>query len=76
MKGRYPTMRRTHPTDALRAAIILDGRPVQRIAREANVPATIITRFMNRDRGMTTRSFDRVAAAMGLELVPRRRRAV
>lgn len=66
-------MRRTAPSDALRAAIILDGRPAERIARQANVPATIITRFMRRDRDMTTRSFDRVSAAVGLDFVPRRR---
>jgi len=65
-------MKRTAPSDALRAAITLDGRPVRRIARQANVPPTIITRFMRRDRQMTTASFDRVCAAVGLDFVPRR----
>jgi hypothetical protein len=65
-------MQRTAPSDALRAAITLDGRPVRRIARQANVPASIITRFLRRDRQMTTRSFDRVADAVGLTFVPRR----
>lgn len=60
------------PSDALRAAITLDGRPVRRIARQAKVPATIITRFMRRDRQMTTRSFDRVADAVGLAFMPRK----
>lgn len=65
-------MRRIAPSDALRAAVTLDGRPIRRIARQAKVPATILSRFMRRDRQMTTRSFDRVADAVGLSFVPRR----
>jgi hypothetical protein len=67
-------MQRTAPSDTLRAAIILDERPAHRIAKTANVPPTVLSRFMRRERGMTIRSFDRVAAAVGLEL--RRRRIV
>jgi|694.fasta_scaffold58269_7 hypothetical protein len=65
-------MQRTAPSDTLRAAVTLDARPVHRIARTANVPPTVLSRFMRGERGMTTRSFDRVAAAVGLELRPRR----
>lgn len=64
-------MRRIAPSDALRAAVTLDGRPIRRIARQAKVPATILSRFMRRDRQMTTRSFDRVAEAVRLEFVCR-----
>ena len=64
-------MQRT-ASETLRAAIVLDDRPVHRIARTANVPPSILSRFMSRERGMTIRSFDRVAAAVGLELRPRR----
>jgi len=64
-------MQRTAPSDTLRAAVTLDARPVHRIARTANVPPTVLSRFMRGERGMTTRSFDRVAAAVGLELRPR-----
>ena len=63
-------MQRT-ASETLRAAVILDARPVHRIARTANVPPSILSRFMARERGMTIRSFDRVAAAVGLELRPR-----
>lgn len=62
-------MRRIAPSEALRAAVTLDGRPIRRIARQAKVPATILSRFMRRDRQMTTRSFDRVAEAVRLEFV-------
>ncbi len=65
-------MQRTAISDTLRAAIVLDARPVHRIARTANVPPSILSRFVRGERGMTTRSFDRVAAAVGLELRPRR----
>ena len=65
-------MQRTAPSDALRAAITLDGRPVLRIARQAQVPASIITRFVRRERSMNVTSFDAVAAAVGLTFVPRR----
>jgi hypothetical protein len=61
------------PTDHLRQAIENDGRPLRRIAAEAMVPTSVISRFMNRERGLTTGSFDLVAGAVGLELRPRRR---
>jgi hypothetical protein len=64
-------MQRTAPSDTLRAAVTLDARPVHRIARTANVPPTVLSRFMRRERGMTIQSLDRVAAAVGLELRPR-----
>jgi len=63
-------MQRT-ASETLRAAIVLDDRPVHRIARTANVPPTVLSRFMRRERGMTIQSLDRVAAAVGLELRPR-----
>lgn len=63
------------PSETLRAALVLDGRPVRRIALEARVPSTILTRFLKSERGMSIRSLDRVAAVVGLELVPRRRSA-
>lgn len=68
-------MKRSKPSETLRAAIVLDGRPVRRIARAAKVPSTVLTRFLRSERGMTIHSLDRVAGVVGLELVPRRRSA-
>ena len=65
-------MQRIAPSDILRAAVVLDKRPAHRIARDACVPASVVSRFMAKDRGMTLRSFDRIAAEVGLELRPRR----
>jgi hypothetical protein len=37
------------------------------------MPPSTITRFINRQRGLSSRSFDLVAGVVGLELRPRRR---
>ncbi len=52
----------------LHAAVLLDGRPPHRIAREARVPHSTLSRFIRGQRGLTVRSFDRLADAVGLEL--------
>jgi hypothetical protein len=67
--------RHSTPSETLRAAIILDGRPVRRIARQAQVPPTILTRFVRNENGLSMRTLDRVASVVGLELVSRRRSA-
>jgi hypothetical protein len=64
---------RMPPSEHLRAAIENDGRPLRRIAAAASMPPSTITRFINRQRGLSSRSFDLVAGVVGLELRPRRR---
>jgi hypothetical protein len=59
----------------LRAALVLDRRPVRQIAREAAVPHSVLVRFMHRQRGMSAPTFDRVAGVLGYELRPRQRDA-
>lgn len=66
---------RTAPSESLRAAIVLDGRPLRQIAAKASVPASTICRFINRKRGLSTRAFDRVAGVIGCELRPAARSA-
>ncbi|MFN7811956.1 MAG: hypothetical protein ACK5SI_04760 [Planctomycetia bacterium] len=61
---------RIAPSDSLRAAILTDGRPLRRIARSASLPASSITRFIRRERGLSSRAFDRVAAVVNWELRP------
>lgn len=60
------------PSDSLRAAIVADGRTLRRIALKAAVPASSITRFIRRERGLSCRAFDRIAAVVNWELRPRR----
>jgi hypothetical protein len=59
-------------SDGMRAAILSDGRPLRQIAMRASVPASAISRFINRRRGLSARSLDRVAGVVGVELRPRR----
>lgn len=66
---------RIAPSETLRAAIVIDGRPLRRIAKEANVPASAVCRFMNRKRDLSSRSIDRVASVLGYELRPMSRSA-
>ena len=63
------------PSDSLRAAIVTDGRPLRQIAAKALVPASSITRFMHRERGLSGRAFDRVAGVVRWELRPASRSA-
>jgi IS30 family transposase len=63
-------VQRIAPSDSLRVAIIRDGRPLRRIAEGACVAPSTITRFIRRQRGLTSHAFDRVAAAVNCELRP------
>lgn len=63
-------VQRIAPSDGLRAAIVIDGRPLRQIASQASVPASSICRFVNRERGLSGRAFDRVAGVVNWELRP------
>jgi len=63
----------TAPSEALRKAIAKDGRPIRQIAKAAGLQASVISRFLNRERDLTGRSLDRVAGELGLELRPVKR---
>ena len=67
--------RRIAPSEAMRKAIVNDGRPLREIAREAGLPSSTVIRFVNRQRNLSGRSFDRVAEIIGHELRPVRRAA-
>jgi hypothetical protein len=56
------------PSAILKAAIILDERTQAAIARDSNISKAILSRFMSGRRGLSTRSFDRVAVSMGYVL--------
>ena len=67
--------KRSAPSEAIRLAVIEDGRPLRQIAREAAVPSSVVIRFVNRRRGLSSRSIDRIADVLGVELRPVRRSA-
>ena len=53
------------PSEILKAAITLDNRTQSAIARDSHISKAILSRFMSGQRGLSTRSFDRVAVSMG-----------
>lgn len=60
--------KRNAPSAAMRIAVLNDGRPLRQIAKKAGLPASSVIRFVNGNRNLSGRSFDRVADALGLEL--------
>ena len=52
----------------LRVALLSDPRSIHRIARDAGVSHTMLSRFANGRRGLTTATLDRVCRAMGMHL--------
>lgn len=61
------------PTEFLREACRLDGRNINRLANDAGVPVPVLWRFVRGERPtLNTATLDRLAAALDLELVPRR----
>jgi len=68
-------MQRNAASDVLRAAITMSGKAPSRIAKDAGVDHAAMSRFINRKRGLTLTTFDRVASVLDLELVQRRRSA-
>lgn len=57
-------------SDSLRAAVLTDGRPLRQIAGRASVPTSSISRFVRRERGLSSTAMDRVAGVVGVELRP------
>ena len=70
-------VQRNAPTlsDTLRAAVLMDGRPLRRIAAQASVPVSSISRFTRRQRGLSSLAMDRVADVLGVQLRPAARSA-
>lgn len=61
-------------SDHLRAVITARGDTPSSVARAADVAPSVLTRFMNGERGLTLDTFDRITTALGLRLVETGRR--
>jgi transcriptional regulator with XRE-family HTH domain len=73
-KKRTPAIARRAPiSDQLRAIINARGMTPYAVSQVAGVSPSILTRFINGDRGLSTGTLDRVADALGLELRETRR---
>lgn len=68
-------MRRIASSDLLKAAIRNDGRSLNRIAQEAGINTSLLSRFTAGRRAITSVTMDRLVAVLDLELRPRRHAA-
>ena len=70
-----PMKRKKPPTfsDQLRRIIAECGLSRYEIARRSGVDKAALSRFAHGERGLTTETLDRLAEALGLELVAKRR---
>ncbi len=64
--------------DVIRKAAIADGRSIFILARDANVPYSVLYRFIKGDKtghrqGLTLMTADKLAKALNLELRPKKK---
>jgi plasmid maintenance system antidote protein VapI len=67
--GKRQTTRRT-VCDQLRDAIRESGKTHYRIGKDAEIKPEIVARFVRGERDITGQTFAKLAAALGLTLVP------
>jgi plasmid maintenance system antidote protein VapI len=67
--GKRQKTRRTI-CDQLRDAIRESGKTHYRIGKDAGIKPEIVTRFVKGERDITGKTFAKLAAALGLTLVP------
>jgi len=62
--------------DAIRDSIEASGKSRYQLARESGVAESVLSRLMSGERGVSVRTAERIADALGLEIVvrPKRRR--
>jgi len=60
--------------DALRKAILDSGMNTVQVEKASGVSQSIISRFLNQERGITFSTASKIAHALNLELKPKRRK--
>jgi plasmid maintenance system antidote protein VapI len=68
-------MRNRNAATVVREAIRRDHRPITRLALDAGVSHSMVSRFVSGQRGVTIDTMDRLIGTLGLELRPLRRSA-
>ncbi len=63
----------TKPSDQLRRAIEAGDQSRYALSKETGISQAVLSRFMHGKGSLSLDSFDRLAEALGLELVKRRR---
>ncbi len=56
--------------DQLRDAILKSGKTHYRVGKDAGIKPEIVTRFVRGERDIAGKTFAKLAAALGLTLVP------
>ena len=56
-------------TEEVRAAIADSGLSLGEIGRRADVPTSVLSRFMREERSITVETLDKIAEALGLRVV-------
>jgi plasmid maintenance system antidote protein VapI len=67
------TEREPHLERQIRAAIEKSGLSVYRLAKDSGVSQPVLSRFVNRQRGITLATASKLVETLGLELVSRKR---
>jgi hypothetical protein len=68
-------MRNRNAATAIREAIRRDNRSITRLARDAGVSQSQVSRFVSGQRSVTIDTMDRLIGTLGLELRPLRQSA-
>jgi plasmid maintenance system antidote protein VapI len=71
---RRKTPRASAVSEQLRSIISARGLSPYSVSRLADVAPSVLTRFVNGERGLTLDTFDRIALALGLRLAEGSRR--
>jgi transcriptional regulator with XRE-family HTH domain len=58
--------------EQLREAVARSGKTLYRIAKDAGVSQPVLARFVRRERDVRAETFAKLAAALGLELRPKK----
>jgi hypothetical protein len=69
VKDREERRRTPKCSEILRAAILENRESLYALADRAELPRSVVARFVARERGLTLDSVDRLAEALGLRLI-------
>jgi plasmid maintenance system antidote protein VapI len=64
----------TYLENQIRIAIENSGLSINRLAKDSGVSQPVLSRFVNRQRGITLTTASRLVEMLGLELVPRKKK--
>lgn len=62
------------PSESLRNAIETAGVSRYRLAKQLGIHESVLSKFVNGKQGVSLRTFDKIAAALSLELQPRQQK--